>query len=71
MTTEGERPATPPGRRLPSIFDQFPAGTPVTLDALETAMAANTERRILAVLDRVLARRSDGGDANPTPPGAG
>jgi hypothetical protein len=70
VTTEGERPATPPRRRLPSIFDQFLAGTPVTLDALEKAMAADTERRIRAVLDRVLARRPDGGDPNPAPPGA-
>lgn len=54
MTATSEWPPAP-GRRLPSIFDEFPVGTPVTLDALEVAMAADAERRTLAALDRALA----------------
>ncbi len=41
-------------RRLPSIFDNITDGARVSLDDLETLMQADTERRILAVLDRVL-----------------
>jgi hypothetical protein len=48
---------------LPSIFDAFPPGTPLTLEALEDAMAADFERRTLAALDRALDRLAGG--ANP------
>lgn len=43
-----------PGRRLPSIFDGVPSGTPLSLRDLETIMQVDTQQRILAVLDRVL-----------------
>lgn len=59
MSAAGERPVTAPGRRLPSIFDGFPTGVPVTFDALEVAMAADTERRILATLDRAVGYLAD------------
>ena len=43
-------------RRLASVFDAFPLGTPLSLDDLELAMSRDTERRCLAALDRALAR---------------
>ena len=43
-------------RRLASVFDLFPPGTPLSLDELEAAMSRDTERRCLAALDRALAR---------------
>ena len=43
-------------RRLPSVFDTFSPGTPLSLDDLELAMSRDTERRALAALDRALAR---------------
>ena len=43
-------------RRLASIFDPFPPGTPLSLDELEAAMNHDTERRALAALDRALNR---------------
>ncbi len=39
-------------RRLASVFDQFPPGTPLSLDDLERAMSHDIERRSLAALDR-------------------
>ena len=48
-------------RRLASIFDDIPPGTPPSLDELEAAI--DTERRCLAALDRALARL-----AVPIPP---
>ncbi len=42
--------------RLASVFDQFPPGTPLSLDDLERAMSRDTERRCLTALDRALAR---------------
>ncbi len=53
----------PEPRRLTSIFDPFPPGTPLSLDELELAMSRDTERRCLAALDRALARL-----AAPGPP---
>ena len=51
------------GRRLPSIFDYLPLGVPVSLDDLELLMQVDTERRVLAVLDRVF-----GSQPEPLPP---
>lgn len=67
MSDPTDRRAPSRGQRLPSVFDVFPVGTPFTLDDLERAMAADTERRILAVLDRVLVRQPDGDDLNLAP----
>ena len=50
-------------RRLVSVFDPFPPGTPLSPDELEAAMSRDTERRCLAALDRALARL-----AAPVPP---
>ena len=55
MTDNDERPVRERGR-LRGIFDEFPPGTPVSLDDLEAAMSRDTERRALAALDRALAR---------------
>jgi hypothetical protein len=43
-------------RRLASILDAFPPGATPSLDDLELAMSRDTECRILAALDLVLAR---------------
>ena len=63
MTTSADDSGRPPGH-LASIFDAFPPGLPLTLDALELAMSRDTERRCLAALDRALARLD-------APPGRG
>ncbi len=55
MSDEGRATARGP-RRLASIFDHFPPGTPLSLDELERAMSRDTEGRCLAALDRALAR---------------
>jgi hypothetical protein len=55
MTDNVDGTTRKPGR-LASIFDAFPPGTPLSLDALELAMARDTENRCLAALDRALAR---------------
>ncbi len=44
-----------PDRRLSSIFDGVRPGTLLSLHDLETLMQADTQHRILAVLDRVFA----------------
>lgn len=48
----GTRDSPAPGQRLASIFDGLPPDTPLSLEDLEALMRADTERRILAVLDR-------------------
>ena len=65
MTDEVNAIAPEP-RRLASVFDQFPPGTPLSLDALELAMSRDTERRCLAALDRALARLAAPGHSPPT-----
>ncbi|MBA4190578.1 MAG: hypothetical protein C0467_21535 [Planctomycetaceae bacterium] len=60
--TEPHNARSKPGRRLPSIFDGVPPGTPLSLSVLETLMQADTQRRILAVLDRVFAKANQGED---------
>lgn len=57
--SDDDRPAVTPRGRLPSVFDHFPPGAALTLADLERAMAADTERRIVAALDRALARLAD------------
>ncbi len=64
--SHGELP--PRGRRLRSIFDNIPADTPLSLVDLETLMQADTERRILAVLDRVFAAHPDAQSPEPAEP---
>ena len=64
MSDTGHPPA-PERRRLPSIFDGFPPGTPLSLDALELAMGRDTERRCLAALDRALTRLAAPGPHRP------
>ena len=61
-------PTHPParGRRVPSILDAFPPGTPLTLEALEDLMAADFERRTLAALAHALDRLA--APALPPPP---
>lgn len=50
-------PATARGpRRLASVFDPFPPGTPLSLGELELTMCHDIERRSLAALDRALVR---------------
>jgi hypothetical protein len=47
-------------RQLPSIFDQFPKGEPVTAEQLELAMEKDHEDRTLAALDRACSPESAG-----------
>ncbi len=47
MSDPAERPATSHGR-WPGVFDSFPSGTHLALGAVEVAMAADTELRIVA-----------------------
>jgi hypothetical protein len=47
------------GRRLESIFDDVPPGTLLSLDDLELLMQNDTQRRIIAVLDRVIPQAHD------------
>lgn len=61
--TKPHNAGSKPGRRLPSIFDGVPPGTPLSLRDLETLMQADTQRRILAVLDRMFAAQHE-----PQPP---
>ncbi len=62
MSDDGHATVREP-RRLACIFDAFPPGTPLSLDALELAMSRDTERRCLSALDGTLARL-----AAPVPP---
>ncbi len=59
--SHGELPAR--GRQLRSIFDGVPPGTPLTLRDLEALMQADTEKRIIAVLNHVF-----GSHYEPQPP---
>lgn len=56
------------GRRLASIFDRFPFSTPVSLEELEVLMQADTQHRILAVLDRVFAVQHEPQPPEPAEP---
>jgi hypothetical protein len=47
------------GRRLPSIFDALPPDVAVSLDTLELLIHLDTERRSIAVLDRVFGSRPE------------
>ncbi len=49
-------------RRLASIFDDIPSGTPLSLDELELAMSRDIERRCVAALDRALDHLSQTGN---------
>jgi len=57
-----------PGRRLPSIFDGVPPSTPLSLSDLESLMQADTERRILVVLNHVFAAHTETQPPEPTEP---
>lgn len=64
MSDDGHATAREP-RRLACVLDQFPPGTPLSLDDLELAMSRDTERRCLAALDRALARLAAPGPNSP------
>ena len=64
MSDDGHATAREP-RRLASVFDQFPPGTPLSLDDIEVAMSRDTERHCLAALDRALARLATPGPHRP------
>lgn len=66
--TEPHNARSKPGRRLPSIFDGIPADTPLSLDDLESLMQADTEQRILAVLDRVFGSQPEMQPPAPSEP---
>ena len=68
LTGLGKDGLPSPGRRLPSIFDKIPTDATVSLEELELLMHLTTERRVLAVLDRVLAVRHEPQVSEPADP---
>ncbi|MCE9560854.1 MAG: hypothetical protein K8U57_02255 [Planctomycetes bacterium] len=55
------------GRRLVSIFDSVSADTRLSLDDLEVLMEADTQRRVIAVLNRVFAATHEPQHPEPAP----
>jgi len=66
--TEPHNARPKPVRRLASVFDGVLPGTSLSLRDLETLMQADTQRRILAVLDRVIAAHLEPHPHEPAEP---